>query len=110
MRRVVVDTSVYQFMVTKSAGPKADQDGAQKFVRNGSDKGAPMWQIEVLALDKQNEGGETLMVTAAGEKPDVAVGQVVDLVGLIAIPWQNNGRGGLSFKADAIRVLTGASV
>lgn len=104
MRRVPVDTSMFAFTVTRSAQPKVDDKGQQRYVRGSN---APMWEVQVLALDTQNEGGETLGITVAGEKPEVTVGQRVSPVGLIAIPWQNNGRGGLTYKADQLTVVNG---
>ena len=63
------DISLHQYTVTKATDQKLDQNGKQKYTREG----APMWQTQLQALD---EGGATvLMVTTAGTRPTVTVGQ-----------------------------------
>jgi hypothetical protein len=49
-----------------------------------------------------NEGGEVITITTAGERPDVTVGQIVHLVSLEALPWATNGRNGVAFRAESI--------
>jgi hypothetical protein len=91
-----MDESRYQFTATKNSEPKVDQNGKQKYTRDG----APMWQTQVQALDE--DGATILMVTTAGDKPTVTVGQVVTLSGLEAIPWNTNGKNGVAYRAEAL--------
>ena len=61
-----------------------------------------MWSTQVFVQD--DEGGEVITVTTAGERPDVAVGQIVTLVNLEALPWATNGRNGVAFRAESIKL------
>jgi hypothetical protein len=88
-----LDVSRYQYSVTLAATAKNDQNGKQKYTREG----APMWQTQVQALDE--DGATVLMVTTAGEKPTVTVGQLVEPFGLEAIPWNTNGKNGVVYRA-----------
>lgn len=76
--------------------------------RNHFETGAPridkatgqvLWLVQVIALD--TTGGEVLAVTVAGE-PKVTVGQPVFVSGLMALPWSQDGRSGIAYRAEAI--------
>jgi hypothetical protein len=95
--KLIVDTSNKHVMVSKEPVEKADQNGRQRTERG---TGRPMWSTQVFVQD--HEGGEVINVTTAGEKPDVAVGQVVTLVNLEALPWATNGRNGVAFRAESL--------
>lgn len=99
--RLSIDTSDVQFQVTKNPEQKLDQNGKQKIDREGR----PMWTTQAIALDVT--GGEVLAITVAGALPTVTVGQVVKPVGLEAIPWNNNGKHGVAFRAVELRAVTG---
>ena len=60
----------------------------------------PLWQVQLMALDAS--GGDVIAVTVAGD-PNVTVGQPVQVDGLVALPWSQEGRSGIAFRADAIR-------
>jgi hypothetical protein len=95
--KLYVDTSNKHVMVSRESVEKVEQNGRQKVERG---TGRPMWSTQVFVQD--NEGGEVITVTTAGEKPDVAVGQIVVLVNLEALPWATNGRNGVAFRAESI--------
>jgi hypothetical protein len=95
--KLIVDTATKHVMVSREPVEKADERGKQKVERG---TGRPMWSTQVFVQD--HEGGEVINVTAAGEKPDVAVGQIVTLVSLEALPWATNGRSGVAFRAESI--------
>ncbi|HEX7321965.1 MAG TPA: hypothetical protein VF299_03375, partial [Mycobacterium sp.] len=61
--------------------------------------GQVLWLVQVIALD--GTGGEVLAVTVAGE-PKVTVGQPVSVTGLMALPWSQDGRSGIAYRAEAI--------
>jgi len=42
-----------------------------------------------------------LAVTVVGE-PKVVVGQPVSVTGLVALPWSQDGRSGIAYRAEAI--------
>jgi hypothetical protein len=70
--KLYVDTGSKQVTVTKDSTEKLEQNGRQKVERG---TGRPMWSTQVFVLD--DDGGEVITVTTAGEKPNVKVGQVV---------------------------------
>ena len=61
--------------------------------------GLPQYAVQMLALDAT--GGEVVTVTVPGD-PKVTVGQQVTVTNLIALPWSQNGKSGIAFRADAI--------
>lgn len=101
--RLSIDTSGVQCQVTKNPEQKLDQNGKQKIDREGR----PMWTTQVMALDAT--GGEVLAIVVPGEKPTATVGQVVKPVGLEAIPWNNNGKHGVAFRAVELKAVTGST-
>ena len=101
--RLTIDTSGVQAQVTRNPEQKLDQNGKQKIDREGR----PMWTTQVMALDET--GGEVLAVSVAGVMPSVTVGQLVKLVGLEAIPWNNNGKHGVAFRAVELKPVTASA-
>ena len=96
--RLVLDTAKVTFTVTKAAEPRTEfGSGKQKMSRASQ---LPEWVVEVLALD--SERGEVIRVTVAGDQPKVNQGQPVRFEELEAIPWANNGRDGVAYRAAAI--------
>jgi hypothetical protein len=65
-----------------------------------------MWATQVMALDET--GGEVLSITVAGIQPSITVGQIVKPVGLEAIPWNNNGKHGVAFRAVELKPVNGS--
>jgi hypothetical protein len=100
--KLYVDTSSKQVTVTKDPTEKLEQNGRQKAERG---TGRPMWSTQVFVLD--DEGGEVITITTAGEKPNVKVGQLVAVSKLEALPWATNGRNGVAFRAEEIKAAGG---
>ncbi len=98
--RLSIDTSGVQYQVTKNPEPKLDMNGKQKIDREGR----PMTTTQVMALDET--GGEVIAIAVAGVMPTVTVGQVVKPVGLEAIPWNNNGKHGVAFRAVELKPVS----
>jgi outer membrane protein assembly factor BamB len=96
--KLYVDTSAKQITVTLEPSEKKDQNGRQRTER---DTGRPMWSTQVFVLD--DNGGEVITVTTAGERPNVKVGQPVTVSQLEALPWSTNGRSGVAFRATEIK-------
>jgi len=87
------------FTVTKAAEPKTEfGSGQQKMNRQSN---LPEWVVEVLAQD--SERGEVIRVTVTGDQPKVNQGNPVRLVDLEALPWANNGRNGVAYRAASIQ-------
>ncbi|SNR79958.1 hypothetical protein SAMN06265360_12016 [Haloechinothrix alba] len=102
--RLLIDTSNVQFTVGREVQPKTDQNGAQRVERNTN---IPMWSVQLVAVD--DGGAEVINVTvAASQAPTVAVGSSVSPVALQAIPWAQNGKHGVAYRATEIKALTGS--
>ena len=96
--RYLLDTSSYSFQVTRAA--EARKDFGKDVQKVDRETGRPQWVVELLAQD--SERGEVIRVTVAGDQPKVSPGQSVRIEGLEAIPWNNNGKYGVAFRATAI--------
>ncbi len=102
--KLYVDVTGKQVQVSKATEPKNDQNGNQ---RSEKGTGRLMWSTQVFVLDEN--GGEVITITTAGEKPSVTVGQLVTVEQLEAIPWATNGRNGVAFRAVSLKPMAGAS-
>lgn len=112
MRRIPVDTTRVRFIGTGKAAARAKyaelSDGSRKRVPDAQDTneaGVPMWIIDVLVDDPDAERAEVASVkVAAYEVPETRLGQEVKFVGLVALPYvqQGTSRVALSFSADSI--------
>ena len=100
--KLYVDTSTKQVTVSRETVEKTEQNGRQKTERG---TGRPMWSTQVFVLD--DDGGEVIAITTAGEKPNVKVGQLVTVSKLEALPWATNGRNGVAFRAEEIKSAPG---
>ena len=100
--KLYVDTSAKQVTVSRDPMEKTEQNGRQRTERG---TGRPMWSTQVFVLD--DDGGEVVTVTTAGEKPTVKVGQLVSLSKLEALPWATNGRNGVAFRAEELKAAPG---
>jgi hypothetical protein len=99
--KLYVDTSSKQVTVTRDPEEKTDQNGRQRVERG---TGRPMWSTQVMVLD--DDGGEVIAITTAGERPDVKVGQPLVVSKLEALPWATNGRNGVAFRAAEIKAAS----
>ena len=97
--RLILDTSQVKFMVSKEAEPKRDgQTGTHKHDRQTNE---PLFVVELVARESGN-GAEVIKVTVAGAPPKVTEDQLVIPRGLQALPWAQNGRNGVAFRAESI--------
>lgn len=96
--RLIVDTSQVSFTVGREAEPRLDQNGVQRTDRNTKE---PLFAVQLVAVDEG--GAEVINVTVAGATPPkVTKGQPVTPAELQAIPWAQNGRNGVAFRAKSI--------
>jgi len=95
--RLLVNTEGKRFLVTRETDEKRDVNGRQRVDKR---TGQALFTVQVTALDET--GAEVLNVTVAGTPPRVTVGQYVSLVELEAIPWAQDGRNGVAFRAKDI--------
>jgi hypothetical protein len=103
--KLYVDTNSKQVTVSRESVEKTEQNGRQKQERG---TGRLMWSTQVFVLD--DDGGEVIAITTAGEKPNVKVGQLVTVSNLEALPWATNGRNGVAFRAVEIKAAGAPSV
>ena len=96
--RLLLDTAQVTFMVTKAPEPRRDYGKTEQKVDRD---GRPQWVVDVLAQD--SERGEVIRVTVTGDQPRVTTGQSVRFEGLEAIPWSNNGKSGVAYRAASIQ-------
>lgn len=94
--KLEIRTEGVDFVVSRAPQPKKDADGRQKADR---DTGELLFHTELVAMD--GSGAEVIRVTTAGE-PKIGARQAVMVRGLVANPWNLDGRGGVAFRADAI--------
>src|SRR5262249_51905 len=96
--RLVLKDEKYSFTVTKAAEPKTEfGSGKQKMNRASQ---LPEWVVEGLAMDSARGGG--IRGTVAGDRPKVNQGRTGRFEELEAIPWANNGRDGVAYRATSI--------
>lgn len=101
--RLYLDTSQVKFTVSKDPEPKMDnQTGAQKHDRQTN---APLFVVELVAKES-GKGAEVIKVTVAGTPPAVAEDQQVNPKGLQALPWAQNGRNGVAFRAESVEPVS----
>jgi hypothetical protein len=106
--RLIVDTSRVQFTVTREAQPRKDQEGRQRTTTLEDGTKVPTWSVQLVAVDAS--GAEVLNVTYAGQdSPKVTVGQPVTPENLQAIPWAQNGRNGVAYRATEFKPVGSAS-
>ncbi len=97
--RLYVDTSQVSFQVSREFAERTDQDGKQ---RKDKRTDQLMWTAQLVAVDE--EGAEVLNVTVLGDTPPkVTKGQPVTPVELQALPWAQNGRNGVAFRAKTVQ-------
>jgi hypothetical protein len=71
--------------------PKADSNGE------------PLYAVQLVAM--QPAGADVITVKVPGQ-PTISVGAPVRVVGLIGLPWENNGRSGVAFRATRIEAVS----
>ena len=97
--RLMLDTSAVGFQVTRAA--EARKDFGKDVQKVDRETGRPQWVVELLAQD--SERGEVIRVTVTGDQPKVSQGQSVRFEDLEAIPWHNNGKDGVAYRAASIQ-------
>jgi hypothetical protein len=101
--QLLIDTSQKNFTVGRPFEPKIDENGIQKLDRQTR---LPLFTAQLVVMD--DRGADTIIVTVAGQPPQLQQGQPVTPIRLVALPWANNGRNGVAFRADEIRTLSAA--
>lgn len=110
MNKLILDPHAYSFTGI-AVLPKEDRgednskrrdDGTYPQKRSADTK-TLQWVVQALV---QTESGkpETVEVTiTADTAPQFTPLAAIEFIGLVGSPWLNNGRAGVSFRADAVR-------
>ena len=92
-----IDTTGVSFTCTRAPEQRVNFDTGRPRVDKAT--GVPLWLVQVMALDES--GGDVISVTVVGE-PQVSAGRAVTVTGLVALPWSQDGRSGIAYRAEAI--------
>jgi hypothetical protein len=103
--KLKIDTTGVTFICTRVPEQRTNFDTGQPRIDKAT--GLVLWLVQLIALDES--GGEVLSVTVAGE-PKVTVGQPVAVTDLVALPWSQDGRSGVAYRAEAITATGDARV
>lgn len=96
--KLIIDISEKDFTVTRAPEPLTDPNGVQRIDKSS---GLPMWTTQLVCVDE--DGGDIISVKTIGQRaPEVEASDVVEPVVLVALPWVNNGRNGIAYRADSI--------
>jgi hypothetical protein len=99
VRTLPIDTTAITFLASapptpvlhfQTKEPKADVNGE------------PLYSVQLVAM--QPAGADVITVKVPGQ-PHVAVGQPVRVIGLVGLPWANDGRSGVAFRAARIEAI-----
>src|SRR5918911_2106436 len=99
--RLIIDTSKAAsggLMVARGFEPKVDITTGR--IKTDRTTGQELYTVQLMALDEK--GGEVITVTVAGASREIPVMTPVSVVELEAIPWNNNGRSGVAFRAASV--------
>jgi hypothetical protein len=92
-----IDTTGVTFLCTRIPEQRTNFDTGAPRIDKAT--GQALWLVQLIALDAT--GGEVLAVTVVGE-PKVTVGQPAAVSGLVALPWSQDGRSGIAYRAETI--------
>jgi hypothetical protein len=95
--RLRINTTGVSFTCTRAPEQRLNYETGQPRVDKAT--GRTLWLVQVMALDES--GGDVIAVTVAGE-PKVAAGHAVTITDLVALPWSQDGRSGIAYRAEAI--------
>ena len=95
--KLPIDTSGMTFMAAAPARPVTDFDTKQHRV---DENGELLYNLQVVALDP--EGAQIITLRVPGD-PDVSQGALLQLEGLVALPWSMGDRSGVAFRANRVK-------
>lgn len=100
---LLIDISRKSFIVGRPFERKLDDNGIQRMDRKTR---APLWTAQLIVMDEG--GADTIVVTIAGDPPQLQQSQPVTPSRLVAYPWNRNGREGIAYRAAEVRPLATA--
>ena len=106
MKRIPVDVSRLSGALCVSA-PEVKADPATGEVRTDKASGQPVYLVGVSVKIAGERKAYVLDVQVPGEPVGVTEGSPVRLFDLVAVPWEVDGRSGLSYRASAVTAAGG---
>src|SRR6516164_7129819 len=109
MRSIPVDPSRVSvaFIGAREAPAFNEQTGRTDPTRQRADRdGVPLWRCEVVFIVEGSRSDTAEVSIAADKAPDFEPLTRVELVDLVAEPWERDGRSGIAWKASGIRTTT----
>src|SRR5262245_28273060 len=98
--RIRVDTTGVTFMAAAPARPATDFETRQQ---KADENGELLFNLQVVLLDE--EGAQVITVKVGGD-PKVGQGALLEVEGLVAMPWSmNDGRSGVAWRASRVRSI-----
>ncbi|MDP2712563.1 MAG: hypothetical protein Q8O56_15210 [Solirubrobacteraceae bacterium] len=102
--RIPIDTAGLTFIAGNDPSMVLDMEGKPRADRA---TGEVLWGLDLVALGSE-DGAEVWAVRVAGEPKGVQVGQPLNVEGLVAMPWEIDGRHGISFRARKLAAMGGS--
>jgi hypothetical protein len=102
VRTLPIDTTAITFLASAPPAPVLDFTTKQP---KADPNGEPLYAVQLVAM--QPAGADVITVKVPGQ-PHIAVGTPVRVVGLVGLPWNNDGRSGVAFRAARIEPTTPA--
>jgi hypothetical protein len=106
MRSIPVDPARVSvaFIGAREAPSFNEVTGRTDPTRQRADRdGVPLWRIEVVYLVEGQRSDTAEVSIAADKMPDFETLSRVELVDLVAEPWERDGRSGVAWKASGIK-------
>jgi hypothetical protein len=104
VRTLPIDTTAITFLASAPPAPVLDFQTKQP---KADSNGEPLYAVQLVAM--QPAGADVITVKVPGQ-PTIAVGAPVRVVGLIGLPWENNGRSGVAFRATRIEAVSQSGI
>lgn len=101
--KLLLDTRDVTFTCTRAPMQRVTFETGQPKIDKAT--GLPLWVVQVMALDQS--GGDIISVAVPGE-PKVSLGCPVSITGLVAVPWSQESRSGVAYRADSIEQTSAA--
>src|ERR1700754_2584193 len=99
--KLPIDTSGMTFMAAAPARAVTDFETKQPRV---DENGELLFNLQVVALD--SDGAQIITLRVAGD-PGVGQGVMLQLEGLVAMPWSMGERSGVAFRGEPDQVVRG---
>lgn len=101
MRTIPVDVSKLEGFICVSA-PELRVDPTTGEVRTDRVTREPLYLVGVVCRISGNRAAYVLDIQLVGEPAGLVEGQEVTVCDLVAVPWEVDGRSGMSYRASAI--------